>query len=257
MGNYSVLRAFRALRPLRALKRLPGMPVLVQWILSVLPKMGNVLMLCGFVFLVFGIVGVELFKGSLHYRCALEGFDETPGHPTGHPTAHPADRMDSRRSLLQAMTSRTTTTTTTLTSARGGSGTQLGARSLRPVRGRTLKGLSGGGGSLDSQGEFDTGITCNPAHNDRCPSGTSCMYFDNDPMSGVNSFDSVGSALIAFMSCTTFDDWATPMYELMLAFSPFAWIYFVLIIVIAGFFVVCSAASFQPLTPRRPFTSKR
>ena len=41
MGNYSVLRAFRALRPLRALKRVPGMPLLVQWILSVLPKMGN------------------------------------------------------------------------------------------------------------------------------------------------------------------------------------------------------------------------
>ena len=83
MGNYSVLRAFRALRPLRALKRVPGMPLLVQWILSVLPKMFNVLMLCGFVFLLFGIVGMELFKGSLHYRCAMPGFVETPGHPVG------------------------------------------------------------------------------------------------------------------------------------------------------------------------------
>ena len=33
------------------------MPVLVQWILDVMPKMAGVLMLCGFVFLVFGIVG--------------------------------------------------------------------------------------------------------------------------------------------------------------------------------------------------------
>ena len=49
-GNYSVIRSVRALRPLRALKRVPGMPVLVQWILSVMPKMGNVLGLCGFVF---------------------------------------------------------------------------------------------------------------------------------------------------------------------------------------------------------------
>lgn len=79
-GNYSVFRAFRALRPLRALKRVPGMPVLVQWILDVMPKMGNVLMLCGLVFLIFGIVGMELFKGSLHYRCALPGFQETPNH---------------------------------------------------------------------------------------------------------------------------------------------------------------------------------
>ena len=81
MGNYSVLRAFRALRPLRALKRVPGMPVLVQWILSVMPKFGNVAMLCGFVFLVFAIVGMELFKGALHYRCARPGFVETAGHP--------------------------------------------------------------------------------------------------------------------------------------------------------------------------------
>ena len=28
------------------------------------PKMGNVAALCGFVFLVFGIVGMELFKGE-------------------------------------------------------------------------------------------------------------------------------------------------------------------------------------------------
>ena len=83
-GNYSVLRAFRALRPLRALKRVPCMPVLIQWILSVMPKFGNVFMLCAFVFLVFGIVGMELFKGVLHYRCASPGFEETVGHPTAH-----------------------------------------------------------------------------------------------------------------------------------------------------------------------------
>ena len=34
------------------------------------------LTLCGFVLLIFGIVGMELFKGYLHYRCALPGFVE-------------------------------------------------------------------------------------------------------------------------------------------------------------------------------------
>ena len=71
VANYSALRALRALRPLRALKRLPGMPILVQWILDVMPKMGNVLLLFGFMFLVFGIAGLELFQGSLDFRCAL------------------------------------------------------------------------------------------------------------------------------------------------------------------------------------------
>ena len=77
-GNYSVLRAFRALSPLRALKRVPGMPTLVQSILAALPRVANVVMLCGFIFLVFAIVGVATFKGQLHYRCGLPGFEESP-----------------------------------------------------------------------------------------------------------------------------------------------------------------------------------
>jgi len=80
-GNYSVVRSVRALRPLRALKRLPGMPVLVNSILAALPKLGDVTMLLGLLFAVFGIFGIEQFKGELHYRCALLGFNETPGHP--------------------------------------------------------------------------------------------------------------------------------------------------------------------------------
>jgi hypothetical protein len=78
-ANYSALRALRALRPLRALKRLPGMPILVQWILDVTPKMGNVFLLLSFVYLVFGIGGLELFKGALEHRCAV--YDATLGPP--------------------------------------------------------------------------------------------------------------------------------------------------------------------------------
>ena len=80
-GNYSVIRSVRALRPLRALKRVPGMPVLISSIMAAFPKLGTVVSLCGFVFLIFGIVGMELFKGSLHYRCALPGYVEPLEHP--------------------------------------------------------------------------------------------------------------------------------------------------------------------------------
>ena len=57
------------------------MPVLISSIMAAMPKLGNVVALCGFIFLVFGIVGMELFKGTLHYRCATPGLVETPGHP--------------------------------------------------------------------------------------------------------------------------------------------------------------------------------
>ena len=81
-GNYSVFRAFRALRPLRALKRMPGIPVLVNSLLAAIPKLASVTSLVALLILVFGIVGTEEFKGALHYRCALPGFNETSGHPS-------------------------------------------------------------------------------------------------------------------------------------------------------------------------------
>ena len=75
----SAIRAFRALRPLRALKRVPGMPKLVNNVLASIPKLGNVMALCAFIFLVFGIVGVQLFQGRMHFRC----MDTTDSSDTG------------------------------------------------------------------------------------------------------------------------------------------------------------------------------
>ena len=82
IANFSVIRTVRALRPLRALKRFPGMPVLVNAVMSTLPKLLNVIGFIFAIFFVFAIVGVELFSGLLHYRCALPGFDASlPGAP--------------------------------------------------------------------------------------------------------------------------------------------------------------------------------
>ena len=256
MGNYSVLRAFRALRPLRALKRVPGMPMLVQWILTVLPKMGNVLMLCGFVFLVFGIVGMELFKGELHYRCALPGFVETLGHPE-------SDIM--RRRLLEEggssggsgsiLVSSNSSSSSGGSSAGGGAANSAHdmlsilastvAPSLTFSMRRVLKGEHADVASSHAQEPFDTGVTCNLGHLDgphagcaAFPAGTSCAYFDANPNHGGTSFDSVGLVFISYMQMTTFDDWANPMYMLMAAMSEYVWVYFVLIVMIAGFFVV-------------------
>ena len=64
-GNYSAFRALRALRPLRSLKFVPGMPMLIESIMAAVPRLTVVAGLCGVVLLVFGIVGVELFKGEL------------------------------------------------------------------------------------------------------------------------------------------------------------------------------------------------
>lgn len=51
---------------------LPGMRILVNLLLDTLPMLGNVLLLCFFVFFIFGIIGVQLWAGLLRNRCFLE-----------------------------------------------------------------------------------------------------------------------------------------------------------------------------------------
>lgn len=48
-----------------------GMRILVTLLLDTLPMLGNVLLLCFFVFFIFGIVGVQLWSGLLRNRCFL------------------------------------------------------------------------------------------------------------------------------------------------------------------------------------------
>ena len=48
-----------------------GLRILVMLLLDTLPMLGNVLMLCFFVFFIFGIVGVQLWAGRLRNRCYL------------------------------------------------------------------------------------------------------------------------------------------------------------------------------------------
>lgn len=171
LGHYSTLRALRVLRPLRALKRVPGMPLLVQWLLDVMSKMANVVLIFVFVFLITGIVGMELFKGTLHYRCALPGFVE--------------------------------------------------------------------GVEASVQAPFDTEIACHqadyPCTEHNLVEGSTCKFFTANPNHGVSSFDSIGLAFIMLAQGTTFDDWAESMYQLMIVYSPFVWIYFALVVLICGF----------------------
>ncbi|XP_059582172.1 voltage-dependent T-type calcium channel subunit alpha-1I-like [Alligator mississippiensis] len=48
------------------------MRILVNLLLDTLPMLGNVLLLCFFVFFIFGIIGVQLWAGLLRNRCFME-----------------------------------------------------------------------------------------------------------------------------------------------------------------------------------------
>uniref|UniRef100_A0A8C4ZN52 Ion transport domain-containing protein n=1 Tax=Gadus morhua TaxID=8049 RepID=A0A8C4ZN52_GADMO len=66
--NLSAIRTVRVLRPLKAINRVPSMRILVNLLLDTLPMLGNVLLLCFFVFFIFGIIGVQLWAGLLRNR---------------------------------------------------------------------------------------------------------------------------------------------------------------------------------------------
>jgi len=69
--NLSALRTFRVLRPLRTLSSNPGMRVITKAMIASIPDLFNVLMLCAFVFFIFGIIGVQLYNGTLDGRCFI------------------------------------------------------------------------------------------------------------------------------------------------------------------------------------------
>lgn len=71
--NVSAIRVIRILRPLRTLNSLQGMRGLVLTLLNSLPSMLNILLLFCFTLVIFGTIGVQLFKGLFRMRCVEIG----------------------------------------------------------------------------------------------------------------------------------------------------------------------------------------
>ncbi|KAI9530440.1 hypothetical protein NQZ68_004458 [Dissostichus eleginoides] len=67
LGAIKSLRTLRALRPLRALSRFEGMRVVVNALLGAIPSIFNVLLVCLIFWLIFSIMGVNLFAGKFGY----------------------------------------------------------------------------------------------------------------------------------------------------------------------------------------------
>jgi hypothetical protein len=152
-------------------------------------------------------VGVELFKGTLHYRCALPGFVETPGHPqlatseayaaSGRVLAATLSELRTTaggaadgvpRATLDAAISAVAAGVHAV-SASGGESTGRGPPSRRGL-------------ALD-QADFDTEVPCAVGRHDMCEAGETCAYFDEDPVNDLMSFDHVGVALLVLLQVKT------------------------------------------------------
>ncbi|XP_068683417.1 sodium channel protein 1 brain-like [Montipora foliosa] len=68
LSVFRSLRTLRALRPLRAISRMEGMKVVINALFAAIPGIGNVLVVSLLFWLVFSILGVQLFSGKF-YAC--------------------------------------------------------------------------------------------------------------------------------------------------------------------------------------------
>lgn len=68
-ANLSALRALRLLRSLRALRFVPQLKLLIETLVKAGPFIGNALILLGIVYLMFAIIGLQVFLGKLRQHC--------------------------------------------------------------------------------------------------------------------------------------------------------------------------------------------
>ncbi|XP_069101385.1 muscle calcium channel subunit alpha-1-like isoform X11 [Argopecten irradians] len=73
--DVKALRAFRVLRPLRLVSRAPSLQVVLNAILRAMVPLLHIALLVIFVIIIYAIIGLELFSGTLHSTC----FDRESG----------------------------------------------------------------------------------------------------------------------------------------------------------------------------------
>jgi hypothetical protein len=72
IGALKTIRVLRALRPLRVANRMAGVKRVIETIIMSLPAIMNVMLIVLLFLLIFGILGVQLFKGKMYYCSGLE-----------------------------------------------------------------------------------------------------------------------------------------------------------------------------------------
>ena len=73
--SMSSLRALRIMRVLKAFKSIEGIRVILATIAAAIPHTVNVVFFIGFLFVVSGIIGVQMFRGLTRNRCEYSSFD--------------------------------------------------------------------------------------------------------------------------------------------------------------------------------------
>uniref|UniRef100_A0A8C6LDR7 Calcium voltage-gated channel subunit alpha1 Ia n=1 Tax=Nothobranchius furzeri TaxID=105023 RepID=A0A8C6LDR7_NOTFU len=205
--NLSAIRTVRVLRPLKAINRVPSMRILVNLLLDTLPMLGNVLLLCFFVFFIFGIIGVQLWAGLLRNR------------PSGMtlPAPYYRPEEDDERPFICSLASDNGIMSCSDVPAR-----REGGRVCCLDKEDALHRQSLALGLCINWNQYYT----------RCHTGNS------NPHKGAINFDNIVYAWIVIFQVITLEGWVEIMYYVMDAHSFYNFIYFILLIIIGSFFMI-------------------
>uniref|UniRef100_A0A3B3U081 Voltage-dependent T-type calcium channel subunit alpha n=1 Tax=Poecilia latipinna TaxID=48699 RepID=A0A3B3U081_9TELE len=191
------------------------MRILVNLLLDTLPMLGNVLLLCFFVFFIFGIIGVQLWAGLLRNRCyPEENFTIPSGMTLPAPYYRPEE--DDERPFICSLAS------------------DNGIMSCSDVPARREGGRIC---CLDKEDALGAGealglcINWNQYYT-RCHTGST------NPHKGAINFDNIVYAWIVIFQVITLEGWVEIMYYVMDAHSFYNFIYFILLIIIGSFFMI-------------------
>ncbi|NXS92226.1 CAC1I protein, partial [Jacana jacana] len=218
--NLSAIRTVRVLRPLKAINRVPSMRILVNLLLDTLPMLGNVLLLCFFVFFIFGIIGVQLWAGLLRNRCFMEENFTIQGDIVLPPYYQPEE--DDEMPFICSLS---------------GDNGIMGCHEIPPLKER------GHECCLDKDDyyyynsvrqEYNISGMCvnwNQYYN-------VCRTGNANPHKGAINFDNIGYAWIVIFQVITLEGWVEIMYYVMDAHSFYNFIYFILLIIVGSFFMI-------------------
>uniref|UniRef100_A0AAY4EDL1 Voltage-dependent T-type calcium channel subunit alpha n=1 Tax=Denticeps clupeoides TaxID=299321 RepID=A0AAY4EDL1_9TELE len=219
--NLTAIRTVRVLRPLKAINRVPSMRILVNLLLDTLPMLGNVLLLCFFVFFIFGIIGVQLWAGLLRNRC----YPEENFTLIQLPKPYYQMNEDDERPFICSLP------------------VDNGIMSCQDVPARRV-----GGRECCLEKEEDLGFSLEPIANGSANGRGLCVNWNQyytrchtgyrNPHKGAINFDNIGYAWIVIFQVITLEGWVEIMYYVMDAHSFYNFIYFILLIIVGSFFMI-------------------
>ena len=201
VGNFTALRTFRVLRPLRSVNAIPGLKSLVTTLVKIFRVLASVALLTMFLYIVFGIVGVQLWQGTFQYQCVSVAGNASQA-PMATPNNATADNGHGRAWRLLSESA------------------DVDPRAAGSVT--TVYGCS------------PTAVP--PYWGSACPEGTVCTSVGN-PGFGIHSFDNIWSAWLIFFQCMTLEGWPAVMLRTYNGFGVISFPIFVFLIVFGSYFV--------------------